>query len=262
MDQPQTNQRFSWLRVLGAVLPLVLIYILFVIWRAIPPVRQRGFNTELMTLYNAHHIGIGIHLYTESSLGLLPTPRFEPLGHSWRVELCQYLCRDDLYRAYQMHEAWDSVANRPIAERWVSDFASGMAPVRRVDAHQRVYTDFGFVTGPGTANPSEGPVVLEAISSGDGLAQTILVGECSGLQIVWTEPRDPDVSKQVVGMQRVTTEKPTAETLFSSYSRQGIVVGFADGSTRQLSYRIDPKVLAALCTINGGDAVSPDELNR
>jgi hypothetical protein len=42
-------------------------------------------------------------------------------------------------------------------------------------------------------------------------------------------------------------------------TKRGTVAHFADGSTRFINANIDPEVFRALCTVNGGESVQPDQ---
>jgi prepilin-type processing-associated H-X9-DG protein len=85
----------------------------------------------------------------------------------------------------------------------------------------------------------------------------MLLGECSGLNIVWTEPRDIDTSKQRIGINFPGGRPGWSSSILSSYHRGGAYAGFADGSARFLSEKIDPKVLHALTTATGGEKLPP-----
>jgi prepilin-type processing-associated H-X9-DG protein len=99
------------------------------------------------------------------------------------------------------------------------------------------------------------PTNLDVLSNADGLSQTILLGECSGLIIVWTEPRDIDASKQKIGINLPGDRPRTSSSILSSYHPGGAYVVFADGRVLFLSEKIDPKVLQALTTATGGEEI-------
>jgi hypothetical protein len=113
------------------------------------------------------------------------------------------------------------------------------------------------MSGPRTAFPAENPLSLDAIRNADGWAHTILFGECTGLRIVWTEPRDIDTSKQEIGITS-TRSSPAASSILSSPHRGGAFVVMADGSIKFLSETIDRSVLKALTTATGGEDIPRD----
>jgi prepilin-type processing-associated H-X9-DG protein len=107
------------------------------------------------------------------------------------------------------------------------------------------------MTGPGTPLPPEGPLALNQIT--DGQAQTLLVGEACGAGIVWTEPRDIDVSADEIGINRPGPAQDRSGGILSSYHVGGTTVLMADGRVTFLSDRIDEPTLRALTTANADD---------
>ncbi len=255
MQEPTRKEKLSWVRVLFAVAAIVLVasYLL--------APRVGGHDPRpLQNLHNLHLIGLAMTNYATGYGGHLPPSRSGDVGHNWRVSLSPHLDDSDLVLAYHHDAAWDSPENKSATNQWVPTMTSPYRPKPRKDAQGRGYRDYGLISGPGTANPPDGPVTLDFISEHDGMATTILVGECSGLQLIWTEPRDPDVSREKIGITRVTSSKGTSDSLLSSFAQSHAVALFADGSGKTLSYDIDPKVLAALCTVNGSEAIRYEDL--
>lgn len=239
------------------ILVAVSLALLIVLWSLFAPaIHYPGHVSPTMrSHHNLHLIGIGITNYATGNVGMLPPTDGATIGHSWRMELYPFLERGYLAREYRKEFAWDSPENKSITSQWWPVMTSGHRPRPCKDAKGRGYADFGLITGSGTANPSGGLVTLDFIFEHDGLGQTLLVGECSGLQLIWTEPRDPDVAREQIGMTRVTSSRPAANHLLSSYSSQGVCTLFADGAAKFLSYDIDPTVLKSLTTTNGGEKI-------
>lgn len=252
MNEPNENpSRFwDWFITAG-----VLLALFFVLASLFPPVGSHRASLHMQSLNNLHQFGIAITNYATVNGGLLPAGQSGSVKQSWRLALCPMLDRADIARAYHADAAWDAPENQQFTGMWVPVMTSPLRPKPRLDAQGRAYTDYGLITGPGTANPPEGPVTLDFISEHDGLGQTLLVGECSGLQLIWTEPRDPDVSRQSIGCAQVTSSKPTSNQLLSSYSNQGVCVLFADGAAKSLNYQMDPVVLNAISSVTGGEKI-------
>ncbi|HEY3968433.1 MAG TPA: DUF1559 domain-containing protein [Planctomycetaceae bacterium] len=104
-----------------------------------------------------------------------------------------------------------------------------------------------------TAFPKSQALPPEQIT--DGKSTIILFGEASGLNIVWTEPRDIDTARLPVGINLPGCRRGDSHGTLSSYHRGGANVVFADGRVKYLSEQIDPSVLKALLTATGGEAV-------
>ena len=121
----------------------------------------------------------------------------------------------------------------------------------------RYFTAYAAVTGPQTAFPGCQALPITQIT--DGASSTIVYGEAPGLKIVWTEPRDIDISLVTMGINLPGTRRGESPGTFSSYHPPGgATVVFADGSVRFLSERINPAVLKALLTATGGEPVADE----
>ncbi len=89
----------------------------------------------------------------------------------------------------------------------------------------------------------------------DGLANTLAVTEATGLNIVWTEPRDAELGRNPLGINLAGDETSASRGIASSWHEGLVNAAMADGSVRSLSENIDPQVLKALTTISGGEPV-------
>ena len=99
---------------------------------------------------------------------------------------------------------------------------------------------------------------MDDVGTGDGTTTTLLLVEACGRNIVWTEPRDLDLTPQPVpgGNKQ---EPPDLKSLMSWHHAGGACVIFADGSGRFLSKNINSKLLKALTTPKGGEDVSTEK---
>ena len=213
----------------------------------------------LSILHDNAAAGRGGALPSSASAGIGTVPA------SWRLEMLNYMERpfDDQGRAYSpldgydFDQPWDAPDNLAKGRVCKSQYYCRWNPFP-VDDAGRYYTNYARITGPTTAFDSGKRITLNEISEGDGLAHTILLGECSGLNIVWTEPRDIDVAKQKIGINLPGERPRTSSSILSSYHPGGAYAAFADGRVEFLSEKIDPRVLRALTTTTGGESVPED----
>jgi hypothetical protein len=82
--------------------------------------------------------------------------------------------------------------------------------------------------------------------------------EACGRRIIWTEPRDVDVNDESIGVNLPGDQPGRSRGVISSSHFQGAHVLMGDGSVRYIQQKIDKRVLTALTTINGHDALRPD----
>jgi hypothetical protein len=189
------------------------------------------------------HLALAMHNYLSQHGHFPPAVVLGPDGktpHSWRVELLPFLEQQSLYDQYRMDEPWDSPANRKVLEARPELFGypgSGQDPT---------HSAYFVVVGPKTMFPpgGKGRRIQEVV---DGTSMTIMIVEAKR-PIPWTKPEDipfdPDgPPPQLGGFQPES---------------QGYNAGFGDGSVRFIKESVNPRVLKALLTAQGGEVISAD----
>lgn len=174
--------------------------------------------------------------------------------YSWRVELLPYIDQAPLFHVYQKAAAWDSPANIEIAQKQILTYSCPSLP-RELDknAAGHYHTAYAVVTGAGTAFPNGKGLKLQQIK--DGTSNTVLVVEACGQQIVWSEPRDIELSSLKVGVNLPGTQPNHSPGTWSSFHRGGAHTLLADGSVRFISEKVDPNVTKALLSATGGETI-------
>lgn len=82
-----------------------------------------------------------------------------------------------------------------------------------------------------------------------------MVVEACGMNIIWNEPRDIDLTTTPIAVNLPGKPRHHSPAMVSSLHKGGGNVLFADGTIRFISQTIDPKVLQALTTARGGEPV-------
>lgn len=175
----------------------------------------------------------------------------EPV-RSWRVDLLPYM--DDqtsLRRQYVDSEAWDSDKNR-----WVAVAASMPYSCRAnrsaTDDIGRRYSAYAACVGPDAFFPTtNGARALDGVP--DGLAQTAMIVEACGRNIVWTEPRDLDVTSVSLGINLPGAKPGESDGLLSAWHPFGANVLMGDGHVRAFGPETSPEVLRAILTVDGNE---------
>jgi hypothetical protein len=200
-------------------------------------------------------MGLGMYCYAQSYGSFPPAYLADQQGrpmHSWRVLLLPFCGEDKYYRQFKLDEPWNSPHNRAHADRPVEEDSEGfrypliyLCPsdrgLSKYDASQVV------LTGPHTAFNGSHPAKFEDFT--DGLSNTIIGGEISDSGIHWMEPRDLNVEE----MSFKINDK-TRIGLRSNHPHH-VNVPLGDGSVRGISDSIDPEILKALITIDGGEDI-------
>jgi hypothetical protein len=191
-------------------------------------------------------LGVAMHEYNEKH-GHFPAPAIfgrdgKPLL-SWRVELLPFLGYHSLYERFRLDEPWDSPHNRALLSEMPKEFGCPAGPGRRSGK-----TSYMVIVGPQNDGNSVNTAFVPDRGSDirhftDGTSNTILVLETDRFA-PWTKPDDLQWAKGGV-LPRLNS--PHAD---------GTHALFADGMTRFLKATIDPNVLLALITMNGGEVTS------
>ncbi len=213
---------------------------------------------------NLKQIGLAMQQY-EAKYGCFP-PAYIPdengkPKHSWRVLILPFLGYKEMYDAYHFDEPWNGPHNMVMAECWLNDYLCPSDPTPRTpDPDHMGKTNYVMLVGPHAI--SDGPTARRKADITNGLGNTIMVIEVVGADINWLEPRDLDVSKMTFHIVHPGKESTTNVTDISSGHPSSANVLMCDGTVRSLPDTIDPGVLKAMTTIDGGQTVNMDALNR
>jgi prepilin-type processing-associated H-X9-DG protein len=162
---------------------------------------------------------------------------------SWRVHILPYVERGDLYQQFHLDEPWDSPHNKALIER--------MPRLYRAPESKGKPGMTNYLGVSGADGIFIRPVAGRKIGTGlmqitDGMSNTIMIVEAPDESaVIWTKPADFAPNK----------EKPSKGLVWPTSG--GFNAGFADGSVRFISGKIDADTLRALFTKSGGDAVKP-----
>ncbi|MDC0936255.1 DUF1559 domain-containing protein [Pirellulales bacterium] len=203
------------------------------------------------SINNAKQIGIGNLNYIEANnvfpLGATMTPEGEML-HGWLTFLLPFVEEAPIHDQIRFNLPWNHPSNREALVTEVDCYQSGW-PRRHV---QPTTTEDGYWLTDYASNVHVIGGTRQRTSSdlSDGAGNTILSGEAFSRRKPWGHPanwRDP-----ARGINR------TPDGFGAPWSSGGANFTYADGSARFLSEDIDPKVLKALSTPNGGESLNEE----
>lgn len=201
---------------------------------------------------NLHNIGLALHNYHDAVDSFPPQIAGRP-SVSWRVNVLPYLDHENIYRDYDMASAWDSPGNVHIAGQSVPEYTCPSVPDGFRDRDGLRFTSYAVAVGLHTLWQGDRPTSFDFAT--DGSSHTLLVVEACGQQIIWTEPRDIDLATTPVGINLPGNAPGMSDGMFSSYHTGGTNILMADGAVRFISQNVDPTVLEALVTADGGEEV-------
>jgi hypothetical protein len=232
---------------------IVLGVCLVIAWLLLPATRSGESPTRARCASSLQAIATAMYHYHDHYGCFPPAYVADADGrpmHSWRVLLLPFLDGQALYDRYRFDEPWDSPHNLALAR----DVPRGenrsysiyhCATDRDSDKWD---TSYVMVVGPQTI--SDGPNSITYNDFPDGASTTIIVAEMSDSGISWMEPRDLKFDEMSFKIN-----DPDRVGIRSKHS--GVVmVATGDGSVHTIPADIDPKILKALLTRNGGEQVT------
>jgi len=192
---------------------------------------------------NLKQIGLGLQNHA-SALKRFPSAYGEekPGGppSSWRVHILPYMEQNGLYDQYYFEVPWDDPANLPLTNAMPMEYRCPSDP--NTTAKE---TSYVAIVGPNTAMPAGGQITADDIP--DGASNTLQITEIHNSGITWTEPRDLDADTL-----KYRINAPNKSGIRSAHSG-GANVLYCDGSVRFLDNSVDPTVLKAMTTRDGGE---------
>lgn len=189
---------------------------------------------------NLRQLGLAMHNFHDTYRGFPPVASFKNKKKllSWRVYLLPFLEANDLFKQFHLDEPWDSEHNRKLIARMPKVFADPSGRVKKPGM-----TRYLAPVGPKAVftGKEEGIQIKDII---DGTSNTIMLVEAAPERaVVWTKPDDLPLD-----------DKDPLKGLLGK-GAESFQALFADGSVRVISKNIEKKVLKALFTRNGGEAV-------
>ena len=215
------------------------------LWFAIPGI-QRGIATaaQRKDLDNMRSIVDALNDYC-ARYGTYPPPAVTDTGgkklYSGRILILPFLGYEDLYKQFQLDQAWDSPANLSLVRDMPAVFGSPNSD-QALANHEPSYV---LLVGPNTVFPSSGPLSKAQIID----SPTILLAETQCDGTVWTQPGDINTAIHgiAIGNQGMKT--------IGGHHRDHIVVVDSDGKGYRIPKETPQTILDALATPTAGERV-------
>jgi prepilin-type processing-associated H-X9-DG protein len=237
--------------IIAAVLGGVLVFggiLVALLLPAVQAAREAARRSQCTN--NLKQIGLAMHNYHDSNKCFPPAVITNEDGlpmRSWRTAILPYIDSNPFYDMYDFNVPWDDPNNQNLMSMPVMVYRCPSAPPSS-GTFPLCETNYVMVAGKGTlgGEPNEAVKISDIT---DGTSNTILAIEVGGAGIHWMEPRDVTVEEAVAFITNRSAGR------FGQTHPGGINVLMADGSVRFISNSIDPGMLRALLTRDGGEAV-------
>jgi hypothetical protein len=202
-------------------------------------VREAASRTQ--SANNLKQMALAMHNYLAVHKTFPPHASYDKNGKpllSWRVHILPFIEEQELYKQFHLQEPWDSEHNRKLLAKMPKVYNS---PLSRVGGeHKTVYL---VPVAKETIFPP-GPDGVRITDITDGTSNTIMIVEAADTSAVpWTKPEDLKVNAKDPMKGLVVRE------------RNFFQAALADGSVRAIHATINPRVLWALFTRNGGEVI-------
>ncbi len=228
---------------------------------AVQAAREAARRTQSRN--NLKQLGLAMHNYhdvhREFPQGTHPNADLKPDKRlSWQTELLPFVELKPLYDQIDFKKAWDDPANSKAVEtRLVLLINPSLGEQKANGLPVTEYVGIGGVGADGPMLPVTSPRagvfaydrVTRIADITDGASNTIMISECNKDLGSWAAGGRPTI--------RALTKKPYIDGPDGLGGHpEGCQMCFADGSVRFVSNQVDPKVLEAMATINGGENVN------
>lgn len=228
------------------------LFFIFALVLLPPDVTSRPASRRTSCKNNLKQIALAFHNYHDVHNSFPPAAVGVP-EVSWRVSILPFIEESEAEKRYVRAQPWDSVVNQSLQTYRVEVYGCPARP-SQFDSTGRFLTSYVAPTGAQTVFDSIQGTSFDEIT--DGTANTLLMLEAAGTEIIWTEPRDVDAVSHWISVNGPGTRRKQSDSMLSSWHVGGAQVAMADGSVRFISNITDPSVLKGLLTIDGDEAIS------
>ena len=201
-----------------------------------PPATQADWDRSAT---NLKQIGLAVHNY-ESTYGHFPHDVRDAAGKpilSWRVQLLPYIEEGELYKQFNLQDAWDGPTNKPLLARMPKVFAP-----EGETKDEPFTTRYQVFVGGGAMFTSPRGVRISDIT--DGTSNTLMIVEAAE-PVPWSKPAD------------LTYDPMGPLPNLGGVFKGGFNAALADGSVHFIPSDTSPDRLRAWITHQGGEIVDP-----
>ncbi|HBN76306.1 MAG TPA: hypothetical protein DD473_10910 [Planctomycetaceae bacterium] len=227
----------------------IILGIIVVLGLLLLPMGNGGRSGHrIRCINNIRNVGTAHMNYASQNEGSLPISYTRDAeGNrllSWRYSLLPMLDNAALARKIDPQQPWNSPENQQYSEIQIRVF---ICP----DENDLPANGASFftITGEDTLFPVGSSVKLTQVEEADGAANTLMITEAAEMNVQWLEPRDILFSDVTTKPRDMLGIGP------SSHHKNGLNAFYADGHASIISKDVNPKVLRALITWNGGEEV-------
>lgn len=184
---------------------------------------------------------------------------------SWMTSVLPFIEQQNIYRNLNFDEKWNSKNNLPFASMRIEAFTNpglGDPPMKGTEGSPTHYVGIaGLGADSATDNPKDKTKTGIFSNNGKTRYQDIKDGTSNTMMFMEVNKKIGPWAKGGNSTVRAFTKKPyiNGPDGFGGATPNGVNAGMADGSVRFISKNVDPKILEALMTKNGGEIINYDD---
>ncbi len=217
---------------------------------------RNNMKQILLALHNYNDTNFSFPAGTHPNKDLKPPKRL-----SWLTDILPFVEQSSVYKQIDFSKAWDDPANRTAVGTPLNLFLNPSADQSAKSAYP--VTNYVGLAGLGpdgptlpVTSPKAGCFAYDRVTRirdiTDGLSNTAMISESSTNAGPWAAGGRPTI--------RALTKQPyiNGPDGVGDSHPGGCLIGLADGSVHFFSDKVDPQLMEALMTINGGETVRLD----
>jgi hypothetical protein len=228
--------------------------------------KARDAARRAQSTNNLKQLALAMYNYHDVNQSFPPAVLYGPDGktpYSWRVALLPYLDQAALFQQYRQNEPWDSPANRQVLLKMPAVFRDPN------DSPDSIVSSYYAITGPSTiffgdrgarVMPASALRTFPNPEITDGTSNTLMLVEAKR-DIPWTKPEDipytahlpADAADAPIGNIPYAKNAPLPK--FGGHYAGGFLAAIADGRVQFISNDLDPAILRAAITRDGGEPI-------
>ena len=165
-------------------------------------------------------------------------------SHSWQTLILLYLDHKPLFNQINFEQPWNATENQPVFQTvmpvYLNPVISVLYPEQKSSTSPEGYGLSHYAGNELVLKQNQGSQIREIK---DGMSPTIFAMEIGENFKPWGDPTSTVNPSQVLGPGKKTSQKG------------GNYILMGDGSVRLITKEIDPAILKALSTTNGGETI-------
>ncbi|QDU10616.1 DUF1559 domain-containing protein [Gimesia aquarii] len=247
VNQPQNvpvSKNCFWLFIKITIAEICLVLLIWYLTRPVYSIAPEAAR-RAQSKYNLYSMGIALHLYHDAHRILPPEAPVTESGipyHSWQTQILPYMGEAVLYSKINFAKPWNDPSNQEFFRENLEVFLNRTIHDKNSNAKDSLGA-YGISHYVGNELVLKKNQFSRLTDIKDGMSNTIMALETAEDFQPWGDPTFLADPMHIIGPDKKTSQ------------RDGNHILLGDNSVRFISKDIDPEILKALSTPDGGEEV-------